>query len=138
MDDSSLDVPETDVPESPKKPGVGWKGARALQKKMSLANKPKADIASAALANLSVFEKRALDARDELDKHPRVFVSRLVADVKRAATAEFLSTHFLLGALPRDVLDAVADAMVVAPVEEGQVLSGSYGWGSDAVVVVAG
>ena len=56
----------------------------------------------------------------------------------RAATAEFLSTHFLLGALPRDVLDAVADAMVVAPVEEGQVLNGSYGWGSDAVVVVAG
>lgn len=138
LDDSSRDVPETDVPESPKKPGVGWKGARALQKKMSLANKPKVDIASAALANLSVFEKRALDARDELDKHPRVFVSRLVADVKRAATAEFLSTHFLLGALPRDVLDAVADAMVVAPVEEGQVLSGSYGWGSDAVVVVAG
>ena len=36
------------------------------------------------------------------------------------------------------MLDAVADAMVVAPVEEGQVLSGSYGWGSDAVVVVAG
>ena len=136
-DDSLSDVPE-DVPASPKKPGGAWKGARALQKKMSLANKPKVDIASAALANLSVFEKRALDARDELDKHPRVFVSRLVADVKRAATAEFLSTHFLLGALPRDVLDAVADAMVVAPVEEGQVLNGSYGWGSDAVVVVAG
>ena len=125
----------------------GWKGARSLQKKMSMSittassdtrQKPALDIASAALANMSVFEKRAAEARDELEAHPRVFVSRLVSDVKRLAAADALAEHFLLGALPRDVLEAVAGALAVAPVEEGQVLSGPYGWGSDAVAVVAG
>lgn len=120
----------------------GWKGARSLSKKMSIAtgssNKPALDIASAALANMSVFEKRAAEARAELEAHPRVFVSRLVSDVKRLAAADALAEHFLLGALPRDVLEAVAGALAVAPVEEGQVLNGPYGWGSDAVAVVAG
>jgi hypothetical protein len=121
----------------------GWKGARSLQKKMSIttrgsSDRPALDIASAALANMSVFEKRAAEARDELEAHPRVFVSRLVSDVKRLAAADALAEHFLLGALPRDVLEAVAGALTVAPVEEGQVLSGPYGWGSDAVAVVAG
>ena len=101
-------------------------------------NKPALDIASAALANMSVFEKRAAEARAELEAHPRVFVSRLVSDVKRLAAADALAEHFLLGALPRDVLEAVAGALAVAPVEEGQVLNGPYGWGSDAVAVVAG
>ena len=120
----------------------GWKGARSLSKKMSIATasskKPALDIASAALANMSVFEKRAAEARAELEAHPRVFVSRLVSDVKRLAAADALAEHFLLGALPRDVLEAVAGALAVAPVEEGQVLNGPYGWGSDAVAVVAG
>ena len=124
--------------DAPKPPGGGWKAARASLRKTSIAKNPPWDIASLALAQTSAFRTRALEARAELDAHPRVFVTELVAKVKRAATADALAEHFLIGALPGDVLEAVARALVVAPVEEGQVLSGSYGWGSDAVIVVAG
>lgn len=83
-------------------------------------------------------EERALEAHRALAKQPRVFVEKLVADVKRAASPESLARHWLLSPFPPETLRAVSRALAVTAVEEGQELAGSYGWGADAGVIVSG
>ena len=115
------------------KPATGWAAARTMTLKKSGAG-----IADAALFSMSRVEERALSAFAELEAHPRVFVSKLVADVKSAASSSFFKKDWLVGALPESLLQKIAKSVVVGPVEEGMILSGSYGWGSDAIAVVSG
>jgi hypothetical protein len=120
---------------APKPKESGWAAARRLTK---LDKKGKPGFALAAISSMTRVQDRAIAALAEQEAHPRVFVQTLVRDVKNAATAKFLKKHWLLGALPVSLLTKIAKALVVVSVEEGQVLSGSYGWGSDATVVVSG
>ena len=83
-------------------------------------------------------EERALEAHRALAKQPRVFVEKLVADVKRAASPESLARHWLLSPFPRETLRAVSSTLSVNAVEEGQELAGAYGWGADAGILVSG
>ena len=91
-----------------------------------------------AAVTLREVEERALEAHRALAKQPRVFVEKLVADVKRAASPESLARHWLLSPFPRETLRAVSSTLSVNAVEEGQELAGAYGWGADAGILVSG
>ena len=91
-----------------------------------------------AAVTLREVEERALEAHRALAKQPRVFVEKLVADVKRAASPESLARHWLLSPFPPETLRAISSTLSVNAVEEGQELAGAYGWGADAGILVSG
>ena len=90
-----------DAPRAPENKPSLW-GSSKVQSIGSARDGTRSFRTVRAAVTLREVEERALEAHRALAKQPRVFVEKLVADVKRAASPESLARHWLLSPFPRD------------------------------------